>query len=200
MENYKPNSHKSREEQVEASRERKKIERVVNGPVKIKQKGELQKIADAFTPKDRSDITSYFIWDVLVPTAKKAIVDIVCMCLNIDDPGFKRKSTPSKVSYRDYYDKGNTRRTAGDPRHASRFDYEDIIIPTRGEAEAVLAQMDDIIDRYTFVSVLDLYDVCGLDAPPYTSDKYGWTDLRTARVVPIRDGYLLKLPRALPFD
>ena len=84
-------------------------------------------------------------------------------------------------------------------RSSSRFDYDDIVIESRGEAEAVLIQMDDLIERYGFVSVLDLYDMCELTAP-YTSDKYGWTDLRTARVVPVRKGYVLKLPRALPLD
>lgn len=200
MENYKPNSHKSREEQADAYRERKKAERVVSGTAKVKQKNEIRKIADAFVPEDVSNIKSYFIWDVLVPNAKKAILDIVCMCLNIDDPSYKRKSTGSKISYRDYYDRGDTRRTSSDSRRSSRFEYDDIVIPSRGEAEAVLSQMDDMIERYRFVSVLDLYDICGLDSPPYTSDKYGWSDLRTARVVPVRDGYILKLPRALPFD
>ena len=200
MENYKPNSHKSREEQADAYRERKKAERVVSGTAKVKQKNEIRKIADAFVPEDVSNIKSYFIWDVLVPNAKKAILDIVCMCLNIDDPSYKRKSTGSKISYRDYYDRGDNRRSASDSRRSSRFEYDDIVIPSRGEAEAVLSQMDDMIERYRFVSVLDLYDICGLDSPPYTSDKYGWSDLRTARVVPVRDGYILKLPRALPFD
>lgn len=200
MDNYKPNSHKSREEQNDTPRGREKAERVVTGTAKVKQKNEIRKIADAFVPEDVSNIKSYFIWDVLVPNAKKAILDIVCMCLNIDDPSYKRKSTGSKISYRDYYDRGDSRRSSNDSRRSTRFEYDDILIPTRGEAEAALDQMDDMIRRYKFVSVLDLYDICGLDSPPYTSDKYGWIDLRTARVVPVRDGYILKLPRAVPFD
>ena len=34
----------------------------------------------------------------------------------------------------------------------------------------------------------------------YTDNKYGWTHLRSADVQRVRDGYLLKLPKALPFD
>ena len=34
----------------------------------------------------------------------------------------------------------------------------------------------------------------------YTDNKYGWTNIRNAEVVRVRDGYRIKLPRALPID
>ena len=48
MEDYKPNSHKSREEQQTAKASEKKVEKVVSGSVKARKKSELQKIADVF--------------------------------------------------------------------------------------------------------------------------------------------------------
>ena len=60
--------------------------------------------------------------------------------------------------------------------------------------------MLDVIDRYGFVTVGDMYDLSGL-TPPYTANSYGWTSIRTAEPVRVRDGgYVLKLPKASPID
>ena len=59
--------------------------------------------------------------------------------------------------------------------------------------------MDEMLDRFKVVTVLDMYDAAGKTAP-YTADKYGWSDLREAKVVPVRGGYVVKLPRAYPID
>jgi hypothetical protein len=59
--------------------------------------------------------------------------------------------------------------------------------------------MDDIIERYRMVSVADLFDLVG-ESCSFTDQKYGWTNLRNAEVVRVRDGYMIKLPKALPFD
>ena len=61
--------------------------------------------------------------------------------------------------------------------------------------------MEDLLDQYKLVSVADLYDLVGISGD-YTDNKYGWTNLRNARVERLRyeDGYILKLPKALPLD
>ena len=59
--------------------------------------------------------------------------------------------------------------------------------------------MVEIIDNYGFVTVADMYDMVDLTAP-YTAAKYGWTNIRTAEVIRGRDGYMLKLPKAMPVD
>ena len=75
-----------------------------------------------------------------------------------------------------------------------------MIFESRGEAEAALSKMDEVIDVYGTVSVADLYDMCDLTAP-YTSNRYGWSNIQTAEVARLRDGgYVLKLPRALPIS
>ena len=74
-----------------------------------------------------------------------------------------------------------------------------MVLETRGEAEDVLSRMDELIDTYGVVSVADLYDLVGISCN-YTDNKYGWTNLRNAEPVRVRDGYMLKLPKALPID
>jgi hypothetical protein len=49
------------------------------------------------------------------------------------------------------------------------------------------------------VSVADFYDLVGVDGT-YTDNKYGWTNIRNAYVNRVRDGYVIKLPRAISLD
>lgn len=57
--------------------------------------------------------------------------------------------------------------------------------------------MDELIDTYGNVSVADLYDLVGKSCE-YTDQKYGWTNIRNAEPIRVRDGYMLKLPKATP--
>ena len=203
MAEYPSNSHRSKELQAtEASTERK-VEKVVSGKVKTRANTG-RKITDIFISEDAANVKSYIFMDVLVPAIKKAISDIVTdgidMILYGGTGGGRKKSrTDSKVSYRSYYEDRRDRRESDSYGARSRFDYDDIIFNTRGEAEAVREQMLDMIDRYGFVTVADMYDMADLSSP-YTSNKYGWTNIRSAEPVRVKDGYILKLPKAMPID
>lgn len=204
MEEYKSNSHKSREEQQAPVTTEKKVKKVVNGSVKAKKKSEIQKFADVFIQEDAQKVKSYILMDVLVPAVKKAISDIVTngidMILYGDTGHTKKSGSASKISYRSYYDKKNERRDHASNRTRTGYDYDDIILDNRGEAEEVLFRMDELIDTYGLVSVADFYDLVGITGN-YTDNKYGWTDIRSASVVRVHgNGYMIKLPRALPLN
>ena len=53
--------------------------------------------------------------------------------------------------------------------------------------------MDINVDRYGFVTVADMYDIAGLSAP-YTTANYGWTSVKNAKVIRMRNGYKIDLP------
>ena len=204
MEEYKPNSHKSKEEQRESDAlPEKKVGKVITGSAKSKKKGEMQKFADVFISEDVGNVKSYIIMEVLVPAVKKAISDIVTngidMILYGETGRTKKNGTASKVSYRSYYDKRDDRRDYGSSRTRTGYDYDDVILDNRGEAEEVLSRMDELIATYGLVSVADFYDLVGITGS-YTDNKYGWTDIRNASVVRVHDGYTIKLPRALPLN
>ena len=195
MGEYKSNSHRSRE----IEREEKKVERVVKGQVKSKKKN---KFADTFISEDAASVKDYIIFDVLIPAAKNAISDMVTTGIQMMLYGEVRgtsKSKGTKVSYSKYYDDRRDRDYDRRSRTRSGYDYDEIILESRAEAEEVLNSMDDLLDRYGLVSVADLYDLVGITGN-YTDNKYGWTSLRHASVQRLRDGYLLKLPRAIPLD
>lgn len=204
MEEYRPNSHKFKAEQEAAKRQEKQITKVVNGTAKTKKKGAAGKMADVFISEDVSNVKNYIFMDVLVPAIKKAISDIVRdgidMILYGESGRSKRNSNKSRVSYSTYYDDDHRDTRARTSKSSqARFDFEDIVFETRRDAEDVREQMEELIDRYSVVSVADMYDMAGLSAP-YTSNKYGWMNIRTAEPVRVREGYILKLPRPKPID
>ncbi len=203
MNDYQGNSHKSKEEVSKEVMPPKKVEQVATG--KTRRKNEVRKLADAFITEDVHSVKDYIIQDVLLPAAKKAISEMVSSGIDMllyGEAKSKNRSgrNESRVSYTKYYDRERERDYDRGTRTRTRgYDYDDIILDTRREAEEVLDRMQDLIDTYGMVSVADLYDLVGINGS-YTDNKYGWTQLRSADVQRVRDGYLLKLPKALPFD
>lgn len=200
MEDYKSNSDKSRQEQ----QSEKKVEAVITGKAKTRKKGEMQKFADVFIAEDANNVKSYILMEVIIPAVKKAISDIVTTGIDMilyGEAGRSRKNgAASKVSYRNYYEQESGRTRAGSAGRRSNFDYDDVIFDTRGDAEAVLDAMNDIISQYGTVSVSDFYDLARVSNDNYTMNRYGWTNIGGATAVRVRDGYILKLPRAIPLN
>lgn len=202
MDEFKPNSHASKREA--SLNEKEKVQKVVTGAVKTKKKNEFRKFTDIFIAEDAKNVKSYVFMDVIVPAIKKAIADVVTdgisMLLYGGTKRGERPSAASKVSYRNYYDRrDDDRRTTSSSRTRNAYDYDDIILESRGEAEDVLSRMDELIETYGVVSVADLYDLVGISGN-YTDNKYGWSNIRNAEPVRVQDGYMLKLPKVLPIN
>ena len=203
MNDYTPNSHKYRNGQTEQSVEKKRAGKIVTGPVKTKKKNEVRKLGDLIFAEDFGTVKSRLASEVLIPGAKKIFSELIKIGTDIliyGDSGRRDSSSGSKISYRSYYDKSGERKTySSDNKSRGRFDYEDIIINSRGEAEEILDQMQELIDTYDVVRVTDLYDMLDITAP-YTGNRYGWKDIHGAKPIRVEDGYILKLPRAQPID
>lgn len=204
MEEYRSNSHKAREEKEGMNSAGKKVDGVIFGSASRKKRSEARKFADIFIQEDVGHVKSYIFMEVLVPAIKKAVSDIIkdgTDMILYGEAGRNRKNGgPSRINYRGYYDRENERRDRSSNWSRDWLDYDEIIFNARGDAERVLDAMNDIISQYGIVSVSDLYDLANLDHPPYTMNKYGWTNISGAKAVRVRDGYVLKLPRAVPID
>ena len=204
MSDYKPNSHRYKDEQKKATTENKEIRKVVSGGVKTRKKNELHKFRDVFISEDVTNVKSYIFTDVFIPAAKKLISDIVRdgidMILYGKSAPAKGSTTVPKVSYRNYYDQKDPRTAPSEPRKHNMFDYDDLEYERRGDAEAVLSLMKESLEKYQIVTVAELYEYSGLNEP-YTSNKYGWTNLQSAYVDRTRNGgYIIKLPKAMVID
>lgn len=203
MEEYPSNSHKPKNSKDVPE---KKINKVVTGHTRSKKKSGVQKFTSIFISEDAANVKSYILLDVLLPAFKKAISDIVTngvdMILYGESGRSKRNSTASKISYSNFYNGGRDRHVEHAPsRVRTGFDYDDIIFENRGDAEAVLTEMENVIDTYGMVSIGDLYDLADVSTSNYAIHRYGWTNLSSASVVrAIGGGYLLKLPKAIQIN
>lgn len=198
MTDYKPNSHKSRMEEKESTVD-KKVEKVINGTAKVRKKNSARKIADVFVSEDASNVKSYILFDVIVPAIKDVLSNVVKDSIDMilfggtNNRNRRSNGNSTYISYNRYSDRGNDRRNDRSSI-SSRYSFDDIIIDTKGEAEEVLDRMDELLDTYGMVTVADLFDLVGISCD-YTDNKYGWTNLRNARTVHVRDGYMLDLPK-----
>ena len=203
MANYPDNSHSAREQQQENGKSERKLEKVVNGETKTRKKSEVKKLANLFIPEDTENVKSYIWMDVIIPGIKNGIADVISVFLfgEAGRIGKSSKNGSSKISYQKYYrDDRDDRRNYSRPASAAGFEYDDILFETRGDADLVLDQLEAAINQYQVASVADLYDLAGITCRSYTAHKYGWTDIRTAKVVRVRDGYILQLPRTVQIN
>lgn len=204
---YRPNSHKYKEQQKAAAEKEKRAEKVVQGKVKVKKKNEVRKFADVFVAEDTRNVKDYLLMEVAIPAIKNTIIDLITNGINMllngetSRSGSSRKRSGDYVSYREYSNRDRDRSDHHDSGRRGRFDLDELVFGSRRDAENTLEQLDDMIDRYGWATVLDLYESADLGgSAPWTANKYGWTSLRSADIIKVRDGYVIKLPKAKPMD
>lgn len=175
---------------------------MVTGAAKTKKKSEARRFLSIFAPDDAENVKSSILSDVIVPGVKAAIADVISIVLFGDTGRIgSRKSGGSRIAYQKYYDdRRDDRREYGRPRAAVGFEYDDIIFETRGDADLVLDQLESAIAKYEVASVADLYDLAGVTCRNYTANRYGWSDIQSAKVVRTSEGYVIRLPRAVQIN
>lgn len=205
--NYTPNSHKYREEQKRAKERaaEKKVVPVVSGKVKTKKKSEIHKFTDIFVVEDVNVVKDYVFNDVIIPMTKDIVWSVFTNTLDMflfggSGRGDRRSNGGSKVSYKKFYDDRRDDRFANSSRVRDRFDFDDLVFSNRPDAQNVLDEMYNLIEQFGVVSVADMYDLAQHTAP-YTANNYGWTSIRSAEVVRLRNGdYIIKLPKCVAID
>ena len=203
MDNYPSNSNMSKKVDAEVIPE-KKVEKVVSGVVKKRHKNEFRKLADIFMPEDVTSVKSYILQDVIIPKVKNMLHDIGSEAWDsfwgISGRSHGGTTSASKISYQRYYDsRKDPNRGVSISSNRPGYNFDDPVFETRGDAEEVLLRMDELLATYGVVSVADLYDLAGMTCS-YTANNYGWTNISSAKVVRIREGYVITMPRVMPID
>jgi outer membrane protein OmpA-like peptidoglycan-associated protein len=201
---------RKREEKPPAS---KKVERVIEGEVVRRKKPLGRRLKETFFGgADATSVWGYVFEDVLLPAARDTVADAVSQGVERMIFG-EARSHSRRTGRRPGENYTNYPRFSGrrdDPRDRDRdrsisrrgrasFDFDEIILDKRVEAEEVIDSMFMLLEKYDLVTVADLYDLVGI-AGNYTDEKWGWTDLRGAGVSRITGGYLLDLPRPEPIN
>ena len=192
--------------------EKEKAQNVVTGQVGVSAR---KKVKDAFIKSDGKTITNYAVFDVLIPSIKRIIYDIVTktfgMALFNNDKNISNGSTLGSNGYANQYQQVIYRASdvsyrpynSAPPARPSTnyapvgFDYESFVFENRGDIEAVLNQLTDMIEKYGVATVGDLYDSVGRTAP-YTAENYGWKTMNGCEPVICSGGWRLKMTRPSP--
>ena len=88
------------------------------------------------------------------------------------------------------------------PKENSYCDYaksvcnQEIVLDTKEESNNVISEVKEIIDKYGFASVADLYEICGVLAN-YTDNEYGWIDVSGAYSKKVMGGYSPMFPESV---
>ena len=78
----------------------------------------------------------------------------------------------------------------------------EIVFEHRNNALVALSNLKDIFDRYGVVSVGELYAEAGIKCD-YTYSRFGWKnrdDIYNAKVIKVKDGYMIDLPEPVEFE
>lgn len=208
--NYPGNSHAAKAAPAKEESARVPLERVVKGEV-VKRKQPLgRKIAETFTSEDAQGVGNYVVMEVIVPAFRDMVVDAGKQALEriFYGEGTRRRSAgvggAGYTNYGKMYSGSSTGRPREEPRTMSQkaratHNFDEVILESRAEAEMILDTLSARIDQYDVASVSDMLDLLGITGS-YTDEKWGWVNLVGSRVRPVREGYLLDLPKPVALD
>lgn len=182
-------------------KEKKEIKAVVNGKVTKKKKGIGSKIgAVLFDDNNVGDVKEYVIFDVIVPAVKNAISNAITGGIDMLLFGERRSDSLRSSESRGYtsYSSRSTRRSDSSRqgyRRSSLFELDDILLPTKLDANSVIDNMFNILDEYGVVSVADYYALVG-EPSNYQMNAWGWENLNNVYTQRTRNGeYKIILPK-----
>lgn len=206
MEDFPSNSYNKIEKKSEKqAEERPEVEKIIEGEVVRRKKPLTKRFKETFFSGDMSEVWRTIVVDVMVPQAKDMILDIVSQGAERAIYGEVR-ARGSRSSSRNYtpYNRYSANMTKSEPRTISSrarasHNFDEVVLPTRPEAEDVIERLYDLVSKYDFATVADLYSLVGIK-PNYTDEKWGWTDLRGLGATRIKGGYLIDIPRPEPID
>lgn len=198
MEEYKSNSHKSKEVAKQHA-----IEKVVSGKVRVKRqrKGNLEKAAEIFTGQDLNSVKEHLIKNVLFPNIQKLLYDTITNgadTIIYGGKGKNKRSDGTRVPYWRSYDSESGSNNEK-PTYSGRgiYNFENLLFEKKQDAEAVLDSMQEIIDQFGVVSVADLYDLADVTIDNTTASNYGWKSIASAKSVATPDGWILSLSKPI---
>jgi len=210
MDQFPGNSHRAR-----SRSEPQKIESVTTARRPEKKKKLGRQFRDSFISGNARGSAEYVVMAIVLPAMRDLLAEtarggIDRWIYGGDGPSRPRRfggltgySDGPRVDYGSQYSNSRTASRAPESHRMARRSHgrgasSDLVISTREEANEVIDRMFDILSRYGSVSVSNLCALTGVEIS-HTDTKWGWTELRGARAVPLRGGgFLLHLPEPEP--
>lgn len=165
------------------------------------------RIAEIFTVNNIKDVRNYIVKDVIVPSILDMIYDGITRGANKliygdkGNPRDHRKKGFGGINY-----SGITRLSDGEAIRSMQqkkadssvsgiYDYNEIELRTRADAEVLLDSMCDYLEFHEIITVADMYSMANYNGGDYTDNYWGWSSLAGAHINRSLDGWVLKLPQ-----
>lgn len=194
---------------------REKVERVTSAEAVRRKRGLGQKFKETFMPGDARSVSEHVVQSVILPGVRDLLFDTLSDAIERMFFGDTRRprtggssitTNYGRIDYPTAYNRMSAPTARSQPQQRmlsrgarARHNFDDLIIPSRQEAEEVLDRMFDMLSKYGRVEVSVLYELTGIQSS-HTDMKWGWTDLRGAKAVKLRNGgFLLNLPEPEAF-
>lgn len=209
---FPSNSNTARaSEEPKGEKKEKVVLQVVEGGAIRRKQPVASRLRAAFFGADAKAAVQHAFWDIAVPAARDMVFNSFVEGLRRaaygENAGPARGSSITTrlvgsalghTQYDRYAKPGRPSEPVGMSRLARmHHNFEEVILPSYQDADAVLDVMKDMVDRYGSVTVGDLYDMIS-EPRSHADEKWGWTDLRGSRPRRVSNGYLLDLPRPEP--
>lgn len=177
--------------------EREKQSKITTGKVTVKNRTFRQRFFSNLINEDAGSLGDYIIDQLLIPTIKSTIVNIITgsaeKIFGESARPSRSKPTGAYVDYNSY-----SKKTTSPPPAKTKYAFDDLIFEYRNDAEDVKDQLMAIIEGpYRQASVADLYDLVGRPTD-FTDNNYGWQELKNISVVYKDGGYKINLPKPMP--
>ena len=185
----------------------KKIEPVVSSSDYVIRKKPLgRRMRDILLSGDVNDVKSFLIEDVLIPSVKETIFDLVekgmhMLLFNNTGRVSDVKKNQTYISYNNYSNKDRRSVSNVSPNRREIRELDDIIFYDRGKAQLVLEKIFALYEDYHVVSKADVFQIIKDEDENFkyddrfTDHNWGWDDLSGAHIERVRGGYLLCMPK-----
>lgn len=197
---------------VQQTQEKKPVTKIAANPVTVKKKSFGKKFAELFFSSDIQDIQTYVLEVAVIPTIKNTICNILH---DIPELLFWGKTSrtgtysapwqdPRQTTFR--YDRvalnstqrtdmyGRPTQTPPQQQPQRNYMFDDIILRTATEAEALRTQMLDRIELYGAVTVAEVNEMLNVQNNNFTNYDWGWKNIASCEIRQVRGGYLVSLP------
>lgn len=211
--NFPPNSDASKNRQnFEANFPGEKdIKRITSSDAVRRKRPIRKQFLETFIVGDFKSSVQFVVLDVLRPAIQDLLVESVHQGfekLMFGLNGSRRRgATPPQtgpMGHINYNRQPMSNRFTAPQRVLNRqaraqHNFDEIILETRVEAEAVIDRLFDLVRQYDFATVADLYELVGFSSA-HTDHTWGWENLAGSGVSRARGGYLLDLPSPQPLN
>ena len=198
---YRPNSHKYKKESTEkkANEENRQVDKVITGNVSSRERPIHRKIARTLLADDMQNVKNYIWLDVLIPTIKEAVSQIIKNGSDMLIFGAVMGNNSKRGGF-NYHGISSSNAPSRTVNRKALRDFREEEFDYRDDAEEVLSQLNELIEVYGNASVSDFYSSIGV-TPKYTDRKWGWRSLAGVEVKrTYGNKYIIDLPRAEALD